>query len=110
MSLKKSLPQSNGYDASHWIIESVNVNLSQNNPGSTIGVQVSGFKDKAAYDAGSSSVNNFYLNVEKEDFAGLATTGVATATKAFLGKVQKLVKELMSDNFSDAVEDTTDLL
>ena len=110
MSLTKALPQANGYDASYWKIQSLQITLGRViNPLSTLYAQIAGYKDKLAYDDGSTPVHTFTVTVNESDFEDLVTEGVRDTTEALLSKMHAVVMERKPE-FAGAVEDNTDLI
>lgn len=104
MSLEKQIATATGYDAGYWRIERIDLNIKAR----SLRIFCEGYKDKAAFEAGSQPVEIRRMNVERAELNDLSTTGVLRAIKAYINKVEEVVVEVAASDFASAIIDEAD--
>lgn len=105
MSLNKTIQTPSGYDANYWRISEVRLNTEEKQ----MRIDIRGYKDKAAFEAGAAAVTPNRIHVSLDEIAELSVLGVADCFKSFLGKCEQIAVET-NEEFDSAVVDEEDTL
>jgi hypothetical protein len=105
MSLTKQVLQPSGFTVEYWRVSEVTISPIEK----TIGVNLKGYKDIAAFGLGAVPAVHQSFNLDHDSFLALTTPGVVAAAKDWLKIVDDIVAESIPD-LTDAAQDDTDVI
>ena len=105
MSLTKSILQPTGFTVEYWRVSTIVITPIEQE----VYINLNGYKDKAAFDAGASPAMAYSKQMSKEEFVALTTPDVVPTAKAWIQIADTIATETIPE-LAGAVEDPNDVI